>query len=177
MVEVDDSISVIGDHGVIEDQSANAMPVLERAALPQTRSMRRAFVSYIDVESQSALGLRISFVEDLRHNLVPKVKGFTRDPWLVGRDQQPHKLRRTRRLPLWLTELGDLVELPDRGFAVSQSQDQTSQKEDWYLAPSASHRRIRGIAQLRIIDELRMITADVLLSNKVCGVQRREVLR
>src|SRR5258708_438960 len=109
MVEVDDGIAIVGDDRIIEDHGADPAPVSKRASLPQRRSTGGAFVSHFDVESECALWFRIALVENLRHNLITEIEVFALYPQLLGRHQQAHKFRRSRRQRLRLAELRDLV--------------------------------------------------------------------
>src|SRR5260370_42301779 len=68
MVEVNDRIAIIGDHGIIKLQRADAAPVSERPPLAQSRSVRGTFVGPFDVKSESALWLGITIFENLRHD-------------------------------------------------------------------------------------------------------------
>ena len=93
--------------------------------------MRGTFVGHFDVKSESALWLGITLFENLRHDLVTEIEVITRDSRLVGRDEQPHELRRSSRLRFRLLELRDLVQLSDCRLFVDESKHHSRQKEDW----------------------------------------------
>ena len=80
------------------------------------QSMGLAFVSDLDVECQTSFGFRVAAIVNLRQHFVAKIQSLTLDPWLFWRHQQSHECRRSGRLAAPLSELGNLIELPDTWF-------------------------------------------------------------
>jgi hypothetical protein len=92
MVEVNDRVAIVRDHSIVKLQRANPAPVLECPPLAKRGSARDAMIGDFDVEGQSALWLRITFVENLCHHLVPEIEPITLDSGLFGRHQDRFRL-------------------------------------------------------------------------------------
>src|SRR6185295_655582 len=127
---MDDGVAVVRHDGVVEDERAYPPPVPERAAHPEWRSRRRSIVGDLDGERQGSFRRRIAAIEDVGHDLVAYVEIGARNLRLSLRNDQPHELRRLRRLAGGLPKLRNRIELADRGLLVHTPEDGGDLDED-----------------------------------------------
>src|SRR5215813_15428744 len=109
MVEVDDTVAVVGGYGVVEHQASDPPPVAEGAPLAELRASRRAVVGNLDMKGQRPFRHRIALVEDLRHDLIPEVERVALDTRLINGDEQPHERGRSSGGARPLVQLRDLI--------------------------------------------------------------------
>ena len=177
MVEVDDRIAVEGDDGIVESQRADPAPVLERAPYPDGRPLRLPLIGHLDGERERPPGRWIAAVEDLRHDLVAKVEIGAGDPRLVRGDEQAHELGCARRAPFRLAELRDRIELTHGRLFVDPTEHEANRHEERRPGAATRNGDVGRIAQLRVVDEVGVGAADVLLRDEVGGSKRPGVVR
>jgi hypothetical protein len=85
MIEMNNKITVVRDHRVIENKVADPPPIAEGDVLRNSGAVRRTFIRHFDVEGETALWRRVSGIENLRHNFIAKIQGITGNPGLVRR--------------------------------------------------------------------------------------------
>ena len=172
MVKMDYVVAIVRRDRVIESQFAYWAPIPERTPLKTHCSLSRALIGHLNLEGESAFRQRIASVKNLCHDFVAKIQGLTVYPGLFGRDEQTHELRGSRGDVFLLAELGDLVQLSDRGFLIRAEEDCACNEQDRQPAPATPGAGVGGVACLRIVDVVGMISADVLLGDKVGGPKR-----
>src|SRR4029077_3172650 len=79
MIEVDDRVPVVGNHGVVEDDRSNPPPVPKRAALVRRGPRRLSLIGDVNRELQRPLRRGIAAVENLRHDFVSEIEVGARD--------------------------------------------------------------------------------------------------
>src|SRR5579864_5144692 len=177
MIVMDHEVAVVRGDGGGEGQLADVAPVAEGTPLEGRHAARRAFIGDFDVEGERAPGFRICAVVDLRHHLVPEVQGVPWNPRLIRSDQEAHVGRRPRGLAPGLAELGDLVELADRGLLVGRVEGRAAHEQDRHASGAAPGASVRSVAQLRVVDGRGELAADVLLGEEAGGAQRVGMVR
>ena len=177
MREVNHRVAVVGHDGVVEDERANPPPVPERAAQPERRSRRLAFVGDLDGKRQGSLRRWIATIEDLGHDLVAHVEIGAGNHRLLFRDEQPHELRRPRRLAGRLPKLRNRVELAHGALLVHPPEDGGDPDQDRSRCAAAEHGDVGCVPKFSHVDRVAPRAADVLLRDEVRGSERRGVIR
>ena len=152
----------------------------------QSWNVRRCFraapgglslIGHFDRECERALGNGISTVEYLPHDFVAEVELGTGNSRLVRSDAQPHELRCARGRSRRFSKLGDRIQLADTRLLVDAAEHEANRQQQGRTGAAARARRIGSVAQLGVVDELGVRSADVLLRDEIGRAQRQGMIR
>src|SRR3954453_10115086 len=177
MVYVKDVVSVERDHGSVEGDGSDLLPVGDVAAFLEGSAVCGAGVGGLDIEDELAFRRGIAGVVDVGHDFVAEVEVIAGDDRLSRGNGKLHELGGARRLGRWFLELGDLVDLPDGRLFLGLFERNPGQHQNGHAAAAATDGGIRRVAQLGVIDVRGDLAADVFLAHEARGRQRLRMIR
>src|SRR4029077_16439495 len=106
----------------VEGDGSDAAPSVEGAPLAERWAVRLPVIGNLNVERERAFRPDVTAVVDLRHDLVAEVQSRALDSGLVRHHCETHEGGRARGLALHLSELRNLVELPNARLLIDQAE-------------------------------------------------------